>query len=341
MRICKIDYRDILPNRYAITDQGVIFDLELKKPISYSIDKDGYYRCDLLIRDADGNIRYRRFGVHRLVAIHFVENPNPDISTIVNHEDGNKKFNWARNLSWMTSRENTQHADANGLRSVKGASNGNSVFSEDFVRNVCEKYEKGLYPIDIFREIYPDQAVRTPEQQQLYRLLYNVKKRNIWCDVSKDYNFDTTTRHPDPEVSKVWRPRPDRDQNSYSEDDVRWICEQFEDGLTPPEVVDLIFVLKARDRMQRYNRNRVEDIVGSIWRGTMWRRISKDYDFNRSRKTSKQEYTKLFDEAIAKGIPFEHISSSIAKELGRNRGVVRREFRQYLIEHGMLDKIVY
>ena len=54
------------------------------------------------------NKKQKSFGVHRLVAMAFI--PNPDSKPEVNHIDGDKKNNKVNNLEWVTSSENVQHA---------------------------------------------------------------------------------------------------------------------------------------------------------------------------------------------------------------------------------------
>lgn len=52
--------------------------------------------------------------VHRLVALHFIDNPRK--VNVVNHIDGVKSNNHWTNLEWVTSSENNSHAVQTGLR---------------------------------------------------------------------------------------------------------------------------------------------------------------------------------------------------------------------------------
>jgi hypothetical protein len=61
----------------------------------------------LFVRLSKDNIK-KTFSVHRLVATHFI--PNPQNKPYVNHIDGNRHNNKVSNLEWVTSNENMQHS---------------------------------------------------------------------------------------------------------------------------------------------------------------------------------------------------------------------------------------
>ena len=73
----------------------------------------GYKHLNLNI---DG--KRKNCGVHRLVAMAFV--PNPDSLPEVNHKDGDKGNNHFSNLEWCTRKQNMEHARINKL--LKGPS---------------------------------------------------------------------------------------------------------------------------------------------------------------------------------------------------------------------------
>lgn len=95
------------PN-YTINENGDIFNTLTNKLLKGSISEGGYkyYRLS-----KDG--KKKMFYAHRLVAEHFLENPNNLL--IVNHKDGNKLNNNVNNLEWVTQSENVQHAHDNSL----------------------------------------------------------------------------------------------------------------------------------------------------------------------------------------------------------------------------------
>lgn len=73
------------------------------------IDKDGYHKVNLK-RNQKGKTLF----VHRLVCIHFHENPQNKKQ--VNHINGVKNDNRCENLEWCTASENRKHAYKTGLQ---------------------------------------------------------------------------------------------------------------------------------------------------------------------------------------------------------------------------------
>lgn len=104
------NYEDL----YQISNTGLVKSLErkiiihgkealLKERILKQDDNKGYKRVTL---SKDG--KTRRFLIHRLVAIHFLE--NLENKPMVNHIDNNPSNNNINNLEWVTHSENMIHA---------------------------------------------------------------------------------------------------------------------------------------------------------------------------------------------------------------------------------------
>lgn len=104
-------------------------------------NRDGYLRVNL---KKDNKMKI--VNIHRLVAIHFIENITQ--LPVVNHIDGDKNNNTANNLIWCTAQENTIHAFKNGLTSInKGEKSKSAKLTENDVRNIYQKYfDKKISP---------------------------------------------------------------------------------------------------------------------------------------------------------------------------------------------------
>lgn len=103
------------------------------------IDKDGYCRVTLNL-----NQRKKHYGIHRLVALSFIK--NPENKPQVNHKDGNKQNNRVDNLEWLTNKENVVHAFSIGLNEgIKGEENVNAKLAESDVVNIYNLYKTNKY----------------------------------------------------------------------------------------------------------------------------------------------------------------------------------------------------
>lgn len=89
---------------YEVSNTGLVRRVDNKNQLSGCITS-GYRSVKLTFE----NSKQQRFYVHRLVAEHFIQNPDPKNKTFVNHKDGDKLNNNVNNLEWVTPRENNLH----------------------------------------------------------------------------------------------------------------------------------------------------------------------------------------------------------------------------------------
>ena len=108
-------------DKYEISDTGLVRRIDTKQTLSGCITS-GYRSVKLTFN----NSKQKRFYVHRLVAEHFINNPDPKNKTFVNHKDGNKLNNCIENLEWVSPRENNLHY----YREIKGKAKEKKHFNK-------------------------------------------------------------------------------------------------------------------------------------------------------------------------------------------------------------------
>lgn len=96
--------------KYIISEDGkkILGIGRIKKILSQTLNKDGYYQLSLYNETERKCVR-----THRLVAETYISNPNN--YPVVNHIDGDKTNNHYSNLEWCTIEHNNQHAFDTGL----------------------------------------------------------------------------------------------------------------------------------------------------------------------------------------------------------------------------------
>ena len=134
-----IDIDNIKKDYYEISTWGRIRNKK-GRFLSYYIDKDGYLKCTLYT--TNGNRKH--YFVHRLVAFHFI--PNPDNKPQVNHlKPENKKDLYYKNFEWVTQKENNNHSCKNKLQiHLSCSAHRMSSLSNDEVHKICKMMESGF-----------------------------------------------------------------------------------------------------------------------------------------------------------------------------------------------------
>jgi hypothetical protein len=107
----------------------------------------------------------RSIGVHRLVALTFIHNDQPDIKNDVNHKDFDRKNNNFLNLEWLSHSDNVKYSHASGRYKKRfgkeNANYGNRALSKFYSENPNVALEKQsrkgnkngkAKPIDLYKE---------------------------------------------------------------------------------------------------------------------------------------------------------------------------------------------
>ena len=84
---------------YLIYDDGRVYSKKRKLFMKHDINEKGYHRIQLY-----NNSKCKKFYIHRLIAIHYI--PNPDNKPEVDHINDNPNDNRKENLQWLTAEEN-------------------------------------------------------------------------------------------------------------------------------------------------------------------------------------------------------------------------------------------
>jgi len=128
-----IDFR----GKYFINACGKV--RNLKRELKFQTKWNGYNNVSFTM-----NGKTRTFKVARLVALHFIA--NPENKPMVNHKDGNKLNDHIDNLEWCTAKENVRHAFTAGLKSnhIKGERVHCSKLKPDDVVYIRNSKEMGI-----------------------------------------------------------------------------------------------------------------------------------------------------------------------------------------------------
>lgn len=112
-----------------------------ESPVKQRQTAYGYMVCTLC---KDGVKLTKR--VHILVAQAFIENPNPEFYTVVNHIDFNRANNCVENLEWCSPKENSQYSAEHGRYK-------NFIYTKAQKEQMMNMYLNGMRPFEIAKQM--------------------------------------------------------------------------------------------------------------------------------------------------------------------------------------------
>ena len=99
---------DIVKGMYEISSWGRVHNLKTNTMLTIGMSDDGYPQVSLQCMNDNGKICTRPKRLHRLIALHFIPNPNPDEFNVLDHINGDKLDYSISNLHWVTQKINVQ-----------------------------------------------------------------------------------------------------------------------------------------------------------------------------------------------------------------------------------------
>lgn len=146
---------------YVISNHGRVLSLCKNEPyiIKPWLSSKGYQRVNIFDQ--------KRF-VHRLVAEHFI--PNPENKPQVNHKNAIKTENRVENLEWLTQDEHTEHS-MKLPGSGSGERNRSSRLTAQNVILMRKLSEEGVSAMDIYRRC---------KESVSYGTILKVLRRESW-----------------------------------------------------------------------------------------------------------------------------------------------------------------
>ena len=244
-------YPNVIPGRYIIYSNGVIYDMHRDVIQYHQPAPNRYYYTSIVTRDG----KRHDVGMHVLVARAFC--PMPEISgrVEVNHLDGDKSHNEYYNLENCSSSQNRLHAYRTGLRAIGENHDKNTKLNDEQVRLICSLLSQNV-PINKIAVTLQNEV----NSNNIVGLINAIKKRRVWTHISKDYNFN-----------------PPGIKYTLTEDQIHQICKiASESGERSPSVL-LNMVYDTSNLTERELLN-MRYTVSNILNGKRHRRISSQYN---------------------------------------------------------------
>ena len=184
----KIDYKDVLKDTYEITSKGKIFDLRTGEKVKPKIiDDNKFVELD---RDPDSEDKYPYpLKVSRLVAKHFITKKID--GKVVTFMDLNPKNVKANNLLVVTEDEYKKQFSYLVKLMNDDLIIMSNIVNRKKIEKICEYLECGMRAMSILDKLGINK--KNKNYHRMYGIIHSIKKRDLYFNISKDYNICDNT----------------------------------------------------------------------------------------------------------------------------------------------------
>lgn len=141
---------------YKVSSMGRVMACSTGRIKTPTVRKTGYVVVSLICRPKNLKKQYK---LHRLVAEHFI--PNPDNLPSINHKDENKQNNRADNLEWCTAKYNSNYGHCREKISKALMGNTNGTITTQAQRELRREITKRLWENPEYRQKVKDGISKT------------------------------------------------------------------------------------------------------------------------------------------------------------------------------------
>jgi hypothetical protein len=133
-------------SKYLINKEGKIFSKHHNREVSIQTDIDGYLRVSMY---GDDGKRMKK-GVHRLLALQYIENPNN--LPLIDHIDRNRQNNSLDNLRWCDYKENRTNSFRKSYGCITSTLRGDKLYYQAKIIIDKKKVLKSSYDRKLLEE---------------------------------------------------------------------------------------------------------------------------------------------------------------------------------------------
>lgn len=164
---------------YMISNMGRVYSIKKDIYLAGDVSWSGHIRVTLFNKEK--KIK-KRWQIHRLVAIYFLNLPENYNKMVVNHLDSNPGNNCFLNLEWTTQQKNTIHAMENNKNWIVpiGRKNGQSKLDDVKASAAIEMWNNNIKQKDIAKKFNVTRAtIAQITQGRQWKHLQHLNKRGV------------------------------------------------------------------------------------------------------------------------------------------------------------------